>query len=226
MNLAINGPPLWYRHPRPASLGLDSRVARRPRHRSFDRCPATRTPYTSGAMATTYGSVTCPLLIGRDDLLDLADRRLDAVAAGRGHFLLVAGEAGIGKSRLMDAFRQKAEERGFRSQGGYLAPQDRDVPAASILDMARTMLRFPDWEALGRDLLALREATVEAGSIHRRELVQDVVDRYLAAIAGPTLLLFEDLQWADELSLEIIAELARRSRDRQLMLCAGYRTDE
>ena len=177
-------------------------------------------------MATTFGSVRCPLLIGRDDLLDLADRRLDAVVAGRGHFLLVAGEAGIGKSRFLDAVVQKAGERGFRDVWGYLAPQDRDVPAASILDMARTMLRIPDYEALGRDLLALRDATIEAESVHRRQLVQDVVDRILAEVNGPTLLGFEDLQWADELSLEIIADLARRSRDRQLLLCAGYRTDE
>src|SRR5262245_49408011 len=178
------------------------------------------------AMATTFGPVRCPLLIGRDDLLELADRRLDAVVAGRGHFLLVAGEAGIGKSRFMEAVMQKADERGFQQTGGYLAPQDRDVPAASILDMARTMLRFREWEALGRDLLDLRDATVEAGSVPRRQLVQDVVDRHLAVVTKPTLFVFEDLQWADELSLEIMAELARRSRDRQLMLCAGYRTDE
>jgi DNA-binding CsgD family transcriptional regulator len=177
-------------------------------------------------MATTFGSVTCPLLIGRDDLLDLADRRLDAVLAGRGHFLLVAGEAGIGKTRFLDAVVQKAHERGFRDAWGFLAPQDRDVPAASILDMARTMLRLPDWDALGKTLLALRDATIEAESVHRRQLVQEVVDRVLADVTGPTLLGFEDLQWADELSLEIIAELARRSRDRQLLLCAGYRTDE
>ena len=55
----------------------------------------------------------------------------------------------------------------------------------------------------------------------RRQLVMDVVDRILAALPGPTLLVFEDLQWADDLSLEIIAELARRSRDRTLLLSAG-----
>jgi DNA-binding CsgD family transcriptional regulator len=177
-------------------------------------------------MTTTFGPVQCPLLIGRDDLLELADRRLDAVLAGRGHFLLVAGEAGIGKTRFMDAVTQKAGDRGFRSMWGYLAPQDRDVPAASILDMARSMLRIPVFEPLGRDLLALRDATIEAESVHRRQLVEDVVDRILAEVDGPTLLGFEDLQWADELSLEIIAELARRSRDRPLLLGAGYRTDE
>jgi DNA-binding CsgD family transcriptional regulator/tetratricopeptide (TPR) repeat protein len=177
-------------------------------------------------MTTSFGPVQCPLLIGRDDLLELADRRLDAVLAGRGHFLLVAGEAGIGKTRFMDAVTRKAEERGFGVSWGYLAPQDRDVPAASILDMARSMLRMPVYAALGRDLLALRDSTIDAVSVHRRQLVQDVVDRILAEVNGPTLLGFEDLQWADELSLEIIAELARRSRDRQLLLCAGYRTDE
>jgi DNA-binding CsgD family transcriptional regulator/type II secretory pathway predicted ATPase ExeA len=165
-------------------------------------------------------------LIGRDDLLDLADRRLDDVEAGRGQFLLVAGEAGIGKSRYLDAVFQKAAERGFTDAWGFVAPQDRDVPAASILDLARSMLRMPAFQALGRDLLALRDATIEAEQVRRRQLVMDVVDRILAGLSGLTVLGFEDLQWADDLSLEIIAELARRSRDRQVLLCGGYRTDE
>jgi DNA-binding CsgD family transcriptional regulator len=183
-------------------------------------------PYTSSAMDTLLTPVRCPLLIGRDDLLDLADRRLDDVLAGRGHFLLVAGEAGIGKSRYLDAVVQKATERGFASLWGYVAPQDRDVPAASILDLARTMLRMPAFETLGRDLLALREATVDVEHVRRRQLVMDVVDRILDGLTGPTVLGFEDLQWTDDLSLEIMAEIARRSRDRQVLLCAGYRTDE
>jgi DNA-binding CsgD family transcriptional regulator len=177
-------------------------------------------------MDVSVGSVRCPLLIGRDELVELADRRLDDVLARRGQFLLVAGEAGIGKSRFLDAVDQKAEERGFATVWGYLAPQDRDVPAASILDMARTMLRMPRFEGLGRDLLALRDATIDAEQVRRRQLVMDVVDSILAEVSGPTLMGFEDLQWADDLSLEIIAELARHSRDRQLLLCGGYRTDE
>ena len=176
-------------------------------------------------MDASLGQVRCPLLIGRDDLLELADRRLDDVLAGRGHFILVAGEAGIGKTRYLDAVVQKAEERGFANVWGYVAPQDRDVPAASILDMARTMLRMPGMDGLGRDLLALRDATIDSAQVRRRQLVMDVVDR-IAELSGPTVLGFEDLQWADDLSLEIIAELARRSRDRQLLLCGGYRTDE
>ena len=178
------------------------------------------------AMDTTLGPVRCPLLIGRDDLLELVDRRLEDVLAGRGQFLLVAGEAGIGKTRFLDVIHQKARERGFQTEAGYVAPQDRDVPASSILDMARTMLRRRDFAELGRDLLALREATVQASQVRRRQLVMDVVVRILDGLPGPTVLGFEDLQWSDELSLEIIAELARQSRDRALLLTGGYRTDE
>jgi len=87
---------------------------------------------------TRLGPRLSPILIGRDDLLDLADRRLAEVAAGRGQLLLLAGEAGIGKSRFMDAVETKARGAGFRTAGGFLAPQDRDVPAAALLDMART----------------------------------------------------------------------------------------
>lgn len=177
-------------------------------------------------MDASLGPVRCPLLIGRDDLLELADRRLEDVLDGHGQFVLVAGEAGIGKTRYLDAMDQKATERGFTTSWGFVAPQDKDVPAAPILDLARTMLRQPVFADLGRDLLALRDATVAADLVPRRRLVMDIVDRIHAALPGPTLFGFDDLQWVDDLSLEILGELARRSKDRQLMLAGGYRSDE
>ncbi len=177
-------------------------------------------------MHTALRIVRCPLLIGRDDLLVLADRRLDEVTAGRGQFLLLAGEAGIGKTRLLEAIWRKAEARGFAAVAGAVAPQDHDVPAASILDMARSMIRMTPFAALGRELLDLCDATMTAEHVHRRHLVMGLVDRILGALPGPTMLSFVDLQWADDLSLEVIAELARRSRDRQLLLIADYRTED
>ncbi len=177
-------------------------------------------------MTSRPDPVRCPLLIGRDDLLDLADRRLAAVLASHGQFLLMSGEAGIGKTRFLDAIDQMARERGFATAWGELAPQDANVPAASILDLARTMTRKPVLAAAGGTLLRLGEAAMDAGGIRRRQLVMDVVDVLVGAVEGPTLLGFEDLQWADDLSLEIIAELARRGRDHRLLICGSYRTDE
>ena len=170
--------------------------------------------------------VRCPLLIGRDDLLDLTDRRLEDVLAGRGQFLLLAGQAGIGKTRLLGAIRRKAQSRGFAAVEGAVAPQDHDVPASSILDLARSMVRMPQFATLGTALLELDEAVLASEHAQRRRLVKETVELILASLPGPTMLSFEDLQWADDVSLEIIAELARRSRDRALLLTGDYRAED
>jgi DNA-binding CsgD family transcriptional regulator/tetratricopeptide (TPR) repeat protein len=172
------------------------------------------------------GPLLCPILVGRDELLEMADRRLAEVAAGRGQFLLLAGEAGIGKTRFLGAIRRKAESRGFQASDGAVSPPDRDVPASIFLDMARNMTRQPVFEGLGRDLLQLREDAATAEHVRRRMLVLDIVDRITGAMDEPMLLAFEDLQWVDDLSLEIIAELARRAKDRAILLVGSYRSDE
>ena len=74
------------------------------------------------------GSLLSPVIVGRDDLVDLAHRRLDEVRGGGGRFLLASGEAGIGKTRLLGAIGSLAAGRGFRVAKAELAPQDRDVP--------------------------------------------------------------------------------------------------
>src|SRR5262245_25995178 len=144
-------------------------------------CANART-LNSGGMDTTTGPVRCTLLIGRDELLELADRRLDDVEAGHGQFLVVAGEAGHGKPRFLDAVWQKASDRGFSGAGGFVAPQDHEVPAASILDMARSMLRMAGFEELGRQLLTLGDHMNGPDYLRRRrQLVMDVIDQILAA---------------------------------------------
>src|SRR4051812_853426 len=146
-----SSPGCWPRNSRPSSVDRPMRCL--------------EVALDSRLMKQTVGTVRCPLLIGRDDLLDLVDRRLDDVIAGRGEFLLAAGEAGVGKSRFLAAVGHKAEERGFDMSWGYVAPQDHDVPAASVLDLARTMVRQPAFAELGRDLLALRERTFEVEQV-------------------------------------------------------------
>ncbi len=168
----------------------------------------------------------CPVLVGRDEVLGLADRRISEVMSAQGGFLLIAGEAGLGKSRLIGAIARRAEAGGMRTASGWVAPQDQDVPAACILDLARSLQRSRTLAPLGRDLLALRDAAVAAEQVGRRILVRDIVDRIRASLDVPTLFMFEDLQWADELSLEIIGELARATREVPLLLLGTYRTEE
>ena len=172
------------------------------------------------------GSVQCPIIIGRDDLLDLADRRLSEAADGHGRLVLLAGDAGVGKSRLLDAIRRKAGARGFIESDGAVAPQDLTVPAALIMDFARTVRRDPAFGSLGDDLLALQSDHKADALGSRRMFVMAVVDRIVAAVDRPVMLDFEDLQWADEISLEIVGELGRRGRDLPLFIVAAYRTEE
>src|SRR5262245_43726593 len=90
--------------------------------------------------------VLSPVLVGRDEHLDLADRRLVEAAAGHGRVLLFAGEAGIGKTRLLGAVGRRAVALGFHGAEGALAPADHDVPLAVFGDLARTMLLVPGLE--------------------------------------------------------------------------------
>src|SRR5262245_49502735 len=167
------------------------------------------------------GPLLSPLLVGRDELLNLADRRIAEAAEGRGQLLLLAGEAGIGKSRLLRAIHRKANAAGMPSVQSDLAPHDRQVPLASFRDLARTMGVVPPFETLGDDITSLVERVElpDADTLGgRRLLVRDLADLIASRIIEPRMLAFEDLQWADELTLEVIGELARIGRERPLLM--------
>ncbi|MEA2548318.1 MAG: hypothetical protein QOE42_916 [Chloroflexota bacterium] len=172
------------------------------------------------------GSLLCPIIVGRDDLLDLADRRLAEAVDGHGQMLLLAGEAGVGKTRLLDSIRRKARARGFVHANGAVAPQDRSVPTQLIMDLARSVRGNPAFGPLGGELLAMRASDDTDSLGSRRMFVLDAVDRIVAAVDGPLMLDFEDLQWADEISLEIVGELARQTRDRPVLVVGVYRSEE
>ncbi len=175
------------------------------------------------------GPLLSPLLVGRDDLLVLADRRLSEAAAGRGQLLLLAGEAGIGKSRLLRAIHRKANNAGIPSVQADLAPHDRQVPLSSFRDMARSMRESPGFEALGDEVTAIieRPALTDGDNLAtRRLLVRDLAERIVAGVTEPRMLAFEDLQWADEMTLEVIGELARLVRRTPLLMVGVYRIDE
>jgi DNA-binding CsgD family transcriptional regulator/tetratricopeptide (TPR) repeat protein len=175
---------------------------------------------------STLGPLLSPLLVGRDDLLQLAERRIAEAAAGRGHLLLLAGEAGVGKTRLLRSILRKATAAGFRTAKGDLAPQDAQLPLASILDLARTMNGTGGFGDLGDALLTIQGGRGADSLGSRRLLVRDIAQLIVEAIDEATLLAFEDLQWADELSIEVIGELARIGEDRPMLLLGAYRADE
>lgn len=175
---------------------------------------------------TRAGSVLCPVIVGRDEVLERFDQLIAEAVLGHGHAIFLSGAAGLGKTRLVRAVARKAVAGGLRVDAGSVAPQDLHVPLASIREMAIGMRTNTEFGTLSADLLAFdgRHDGDALGS--RRLIVRGVADRILAAIDRPTLLVFDDLHWSDEVSLEVIGELARLGGDLPLLLLGGYRADE
>ena len=171
-------------------------------------------------------SMLCPVILGRDDLLEQMDHLIGEAVQGRGHALFLSGQAGLGKTRLLRATIRKAEAAGLRVDGGSVAPQDHEVPLASIREMAAGMRGNAAWGTLSEDLLAIDGRTAGDALGARRVIVRSAADRILEAIDRPTMLVFDDLHWTDEMSLEVIGELARHGTDVPLFLLGGYRADE
>ena len=84
----------------------------------------------------------------------------------------------------------------------------------------------PGLADLGEELLARCDRAATLGETHSRTLVLGLVDRMRTRLDRPMLIKFEDLQWADDISLEAIAELARFSSERPLLILGVYRRDE
>ena len=171
------------------------------------------------------GALLSPVIVGRDEHIALARRRIAEVRGGHGQLLLLSGEAGIGKSRLLAEIGRMATEDGFRVAKAEVAPQDHDVLAASFLDLGRAMRRDAAFGTIGRDLLEVAASRLSERSPRRRDFVMELVD-LVGSPERPTALVFEDLQWADDLSLEALTELARQTRELPLLIIAAYRTSE
>src|SRR5712664_1701116 len=84
--------------------------------------------------------VVCPRLIGREEQLDALWRVAAGVATGAGQTVLVAGEAGIGKSRLVREFAGRLGRDGWVVQQGNCFERDRLLPYAPFLDELHALL--------------------------------------------------------------------------------------
>ena len=149
-------------------------------------------------------------LLERDDDLEALNGWLDAAAAGQGCVVLVFGEAGIGKTALLRQFAAQ-QTRARRVLWGGCEALFTPHPLAPLYDIARQ---------IGGPLLAQLDAAA------RRETLFALTVEQLAGLAAPTVLIVEDVHWADEATLDLLKFLGRRLRDLGIMLIASYRDDE
>ena len=190
-------------------------------------------------MATTPGSA----FIGRTHELARLLELLEQVESGRPAVALVAGEAGVGKTRLLAELAARASRGGARVLvGGCLQVGDVGLPYVPFIDAFRDLGTRPD-EAelvaplvaavpgLGRLLPAAREDGAEpppSGDGFEQVQLLDGVLTLLDRLAerAPLVLVIEDVHWADAASRHLLGFLARTLRSSRILLVASYRSDE
>ena len=200
-----------------------------------------------GQAAQRPSSLAPPLtpLVGRDrEQADLR-RAVNEALAGHGGLALVTGEAGAGKSRLVDEIGGEAWARGMRVLVGHCVEMDSTPPYLPYVEMIEQVISSP------RSPLALREALGDvapeiariAPALRRLfpdipqpvELPPELARRYLwnsfhqfvarGAQTQPLLLVLEDLHWADESTLLLTAYLAPLLPEMPVLIVGTYRDE-
>lgn len=193
--------------------------------------------------------VVSPILVGREEQLAQLAPLLGQVVGGAGATVLVSGEAGIGKSRLVAdiarRFRVVVTQHDADVLVGRCFEPDHALPFAPLLDLLRGWLaQQPAGEVIRRlgsaapeimrllpELTPLLPDTQPLPALgpedERRRIswaLLDIVSR--AASRRPLLLIVEDLHWSDDASLEFLVLLARQMPRLAALLVLTYRDDE
>ena len=183
--------------------------------------------------------------VGRRDELTRLERSLAAAAAGRGGLVLVTGEPGIGKTRSLEQFAQRARELGAQVLSGACYDGDSGPPFGPFAEAIAAHAKRAERGELERDLggyaatlaiLApdLRErlagiaAPVPLTPDEERWRLLDAVVQFLGALTkrAPVVLILDDLHWADRGSIAMLRHVARSARRGRLLVVGAYRDVE
>ena len=182
-------------------------------------------------------------LIGRDPELDVLLGTWERVAAERTpHLVTVIGPAGVGKTRLATEFSAKVRERGGRPVRGRVLPYRESTAYSALAFQLKQLCGIFETDAVeaARDKLnglvakllpptegeevsshlAILLGLDPEGTIADRESLFFSIRAFIEAVAADqsTMLVFEDLHWADEALLELVSLLAARLRDLPVLI--------
>lgn len=193
-------------------------------------------------MTTLPPRLPPPPLIGRNDELSLLSAALERARSGHGRTVFLVGEGGVGKTRLVMTVAERAAAAGFTVAVGRGYPVETGVPYALFADALVPALRSLDPQSLAAatrgisgELGRLFPALLPESAAYRGDAARgDPADakarlfwslsQMLARVAArsPLLLVLENLQWADEASLELLHFVARQLSRERILILASY----
>src|SRR5229473_4424643 len=179
----------------------------------------------SGSKVCSMPPVTpAGALVGRDSEMALLTRLIREVARGRGSTVLIEGEPGVGKSALVQAAVAEAADVGCQVFWGAGDELGQALPLLPFLDGLR--VREPAANPRRNTIVRLLrgEVTADRGT----DVPTVLAEQLLALIAEqcavrPTILVIDDLQWADQATITLWGRLARSVRQVPLLLVGMMR---
>ena len=189
------------------------------------------------------GGLTSQEFIGRADELRRLTATLDRAEHGWPQLVLLAGDAGAGKTRLLLEFAYRAQQRGVRViAGGCVELGDIGLAYLPVVDALRGLAADPEELELlaevatiapGIDRLLPEVAKPGQRDAHAGDGLEQLqmFDAVRAVLLhrsrrSPLMVILEDLHWADRATRDLLAFLARTMRTGRVMLVASYRADE
>jgi DNA-binding CsgD family transcriptional regulator len=182
-------------------------------------------PKSSGSKVRSVPTATLAgALIGRDSEIAMLVGLMREVAGGRGSSVLIEGEPGIGKSALVRAALAEAAEAGCQVFWGAGDELGQALPLLPLLEGLR--VRAPSTNPRRNTIVRLLrgEVTADRGT----DVPAALAEQLLALIAEqfavqPTILVVDDLQWADQATITLWGRLARSVRQVPLLLVGMMR---
>lgn len=182
----------------------------------------------------TVRDVLCPVVVGRENELAALDAAMSAAADGAGRVVFLAGEAGIGKSRLVREVVRRARERGMATLVGRALERTTTTPfralAEALAGVALDGRIFDDPRlTAARGALAWLLPGEPSPSAEASELVvSEALTRLLGVQGGRqgSLLVLEDLHWTDPETLAVIEYLCDHLGRQPALCVATVRTGE
>ena len=178
--------------------------------------------------------------VGRRQELEAVEATLDSLRGGRARWLVVSGEPGIGKTRLLGQLAERAAERRHSVFVGRGAELERELPFAVWVDalddhvatLGERKLDALVGERVGelaRVLPSAAPAGAGAGGLQDERFqayraVRALLQRL--AMGQPVVLMLDDVHWADDASLELIAHLLRRPPPAPVLIALAFRAGQ